>query len=146
MSEENTVFDLTNEQPSVIGKGWSFPPTFERGSNSIKMVTQEQDIQESLTLLLNTSLGERFLQPDYGCNLRDYLFESLTSSMECYIEDLVKRAIIKHEPRIKLLDFTLIANELKGVIELNVSYLIRSTNSRYNFVYPFYLSEGTELK
>ena len=41
------------------------------------MVSGEEDIFQSLQILLATSLDERVMQEDYGCNLRDYLFAEL---------------------------------------------------------------------
>ncbi len=64
-----------------LGTGWSFPPAFDKGSNTAVMVSAEKDIEQSLEILLSTSLGERVMQPDYGCNLKDYQFESVDNAL-----------------------------------------------------------------
>jgi len=131
---------------SFLGTGWSFPPLFNNETNEVEMLSDEEDIESSLNILLSTRLGERTMLPGYGCNLDELVFESLTTTFKSYIKDLVKTAIIRHEPRIKLnsieLDDSL---ELDGVILITVDYMIQSKNTRYNYVYPFYLNEGSDI-
>ncbi len=131
---------------SFLGTGWNFPPYFERGDNSVRMITEEEDIRQSLEILLGTSCGERFLRPDFGCNLRDYLFEPLDTGLKTYIEDLINVAILYYEPRIKFLSIEVTPVLADNLLEINIHYIIKSTNTRSNYVYPFYLNEGTELK
>ncbi|MBC7849563.1 MAG: GPW/gp25 family protein [Chitinophagaceae bacterium] len=111
------------------------------------MVSEEADVQSSLEILLTTRPGERIMRSDYGCNLDELLFEPLTTTFKTFIKDLVTTAILYHEPRIEVnkieLDET---GELDGRVVIAIEYTIRSTNSRYNFVFPFYRSEGTEIK
>lgn len=137
---------MSTTELDFLGKGWAFPPSFVRGSNTVSMVSKEEDIRQSLGILLSTSLGERFLQPTYGCNLHDYLFESLNASMKRYLEDLIETAILFHEPRIKLDKIIMHPKPVEGLILFELHYWIRMTNSRTNYVYPFYLKEGTDLK
>ncbi len=132
-------------ESDFLGTGWAFPPQFVKGSNSVKMVTKEDDIKQSLQILLSTSLGERFLRPDYGCELHDYLFEPLNRSMKSYLEDLIKTAILRHEPRIKFEKLEMTTNDNEGLILFELFYWIRTTNTRGNYVYPFYINEGTDL-
>lgn len=127
-----------------LGTGWSFPPTFVKTNKEITMVSAETDIRQSLEILLGTTQGERIMHPDFGCNLRKYLFTPMTTTMKTIVRDIVETAIIKHEPRIDLLELELNSEqETEGVLLLEISYRIRSTNSRSNYVYPFYLEEGT---
>jgi phage baseplate assembly protein W len=65
------------EEKAFLGKGWSFPPTFDLSSRSLQISVAEKDIQESLHILLTTRIGERIMQPRYGCNLEDYVFENI---------------------------------------------------------------------
>jgi phage baseplate assembly protein W len=134
-----------NASNSFLGTGWGFPPTFIKGKNSLETIANEEDIQSSLAILLSTSKGERILQPTYGCDLKKLLFEPLDMSLKAYMKDMIKTAILYHEPRIKLDDITLADLPGQGRIEITLKYTIRGTNSRYNFVYPFYLNEGTNI-
>lgn len=136
---------MATHETDFLGQGWAFPPSFSRGANATDMVSKQEDIKQSLEILLSTSLGERFLQPTYGCNLHDYLFESLDDSMKSFLEDLIHTAILLHEPRIKLERIEMLVKPTEGLILFEIYYWIRTTNTRTNYVYPFYFNEGTDL-
>ena len=110
------------------------------------MLEEEADIASSLEILLSTTPGERVMQPFYGCNLSELLFETLDTRMKTLMADKVESAILYHEARITLesvnLDDSL---ELEGVVRIEVVYRVKSTNSRFNFVYPYYRLEGTDI-
>ncbi|HEX5172261.1 MAG TPA: GPW/gp25 family protein [Cyclobacteriaceae bacterium] len=132
---------------SFLGTGWGFPPSFSKALKSVDLLKDEEDIQSSLHILLTTRIGERVMQPTYGCNLDELVFESLTSTFKSYIRDLVMTAILFHEPRIKLNNVTLDdSRELEGIILIEIDYTIRSTNTRFNYVFPYYKEEGTDIK
>lgn len=128
-----------------LGRGWGFPPEFNKDTNSVKMIASEEEVRSSLEILLCTSIGERIMQPTYGCDLKKLLFEPLDTALEAYVRDLIKTAILYHEPRIRLDDVSLKSLPNEGRIDIRLDYTIRTTNSRYNFVYPFYRQEGTEI-
>lgn len=132
---------------SFLGTGWSFPPSFDNTTGETKMLSDVEDIESSLHILLTTRLGERVMQPDYGCNLDELVFESLSSTFKSFIKDLIKTAILYYEPRIKLnkieLDDT---RDLEGIILIVIDYTVRTTNTRYNYVFPFYKNEGSNIK
>jgi len=135
-----------DQQNDFLGKGWSFPPTFNRTLRSLEMTEKIEDIEKSLQILLTTAIGERIMQPRYGCNMEDLVFESLDTGTRTIITDKIKTAILFFEPRIKVEKIEL--NDSKGQegeITVHVEYSVPSTNSRYNFVFPFYRNEGTEL-
>ena len=129
-----------------LGRGWSFPPTFSRDLAAVAMLEEEADIASSLEILLSTTPGERVMQPLYGCNLSELLFETLDTRIKTLMADKVESAILYYEPRITLesvnLDDSL---ELGGVVLIEVVYRVKSTNSRFNFVYPYYKLEGTDI-
>jgi len=128
---------------AYLGTGWSFPPTFDKASRSVELVSAEDDIWQSLYILLSTSLGERVMQPTYGCNLTELLFETLSPNVASNIKELIRTAIVYHEPRIRLNQIDLsLSQELEGVVNIAVDYTILSTNSRFSLVYPFYIREG----
>ena len=137
-----------NTNKAYLGKGWSFPPTFDKDLKSVVMVSGEVDIDQSLEILLSTSLGERVMQPDYGCNLKDYQFESVDNALLGFLKDLVERAILFYEPRIKLQKVDITEAEsfelLEGVLRISVDYNIAGSNTRYNYVYDFYLREADQ--
>jgi hypothetical protein len=134
------------ENQSFLGRGWSFPPEFNRESKAVKMLEDEEDIRSSLHILLSTRPGERVMVPGYGCNLDELLFSPLNLTIETYVVDLIRTAILYYEPRIDVnkieIDQT---DEFYGVLLIRIDYTIRVTNSRMNMVYPFYKEEGNEL-
>lgn len=135
---------MANE--SFLGTGWSFPPEFSTDSNTIEMVRAEVDINQSLQILLATSLGERVMQPTYGCNMTDYQFEPINSNLLGFLRNLIERAILFHEPRIILENITITQADsfelIEGRLSINIDYRIIETNSRFNYVYDFYLKEA----
>jgi uncharacterized protein len=132
---------------SFLGTGWSFPPSFEKSTGEVSMLRDEEDIQSSLHILLTTRIGDRVMQPTYGCNLDELVFESLSSTFKSFIRDLVKTAILYHEPRIKLNKVDLDdSRDLEGVSLISIDYTVRTTNTRFNYVFPYYKNEGTDIK
>ena len=111
----------------------------------VKMLEDETDIKSSLEILLSTRLGERIMVPGYGCNLDELMFKPLNLTLKTFVVDLIKTAILYHEPRIdadKIDVFN--SNDTEGLLLINISYIVRATNSRKNMVYPFYKEEGSE--
>ena len=137
---------MMEETKSFLGRGWSFPPEFNRGAKAVKMLEDETDIESSLEILLSTRLGERVMVPKYGCNLDELLFKPLNLTLKTYVVDLIKTAILYYEPRIDVTKIEIDpSDELNGVLLINIEYIIRTTNSRKNMVYPYYKEEGNEL-
>jgi uncharacterized protein len=130
--------------PAFLGTGWGFPPTFPSDGSSVRMVHGEEDIRESLHILLSTVPGERVMVPTYGCDLSRYVFRALTTSLISEIKDVVTTAVVRWEPRIDLLACLVRASpDEPGLLLIELAYRVRATNSRSNMVYPFYLNEAT---
>ncbi len=139
MSDEFTSNDF-------LGIGWSFPPTFSKKNGSVEMTEKEDDIERSLQILLTTTIGERVMQPKYGCNMDTLLFEPLNTTVKTIMIDKIKTAILFFEPRIDAKKVSLnMQNELDGKVLVEIEYVVRATNSRFNFVFPYYVNEGTEI-
>ena len=132
-------------QPSFLGTGWSFPPTFTKGGADLIVVSGPEDIHQSLQILLSTQLGERVMHEDFGCDLNTMLFEEVDQSLVNTITSMVTDAILYHEPRISMdhLDISESQSE-RGLLLISIEYTVRSTNSRFNMVYPFYINEATK--
>lgn len=133
---------------AFLGRGWSFPPTFDRAVGGVRMLAHEADIVSSLQVLLTTAPGERIMVPQYGCNLDEFVFEDLDTRMRTLLADKVESAILYHEPRIHLERVEVTDDpdaRLEGRLLIGVTYRVRSTNSRFNIVFPFYRDEGTDI-
>jgi uncharacterized protein len=129
---------------AFLGRGWSFPPAFSRGGDDVEMVSNAEDIQQSLRILLGTTRGERVMQESFGCDLQALLFEEGDQWLMSRIERTVRDAISVHEPRITLEDVKITGQDVRaGTLSVSIRYMIRGTNSRFNMVFPFYLTEAT---
>lgn len=141
---------------SFLGTGWNFPPTFHKGLFGVEMISDEPDIRSSLDILFSTDPGERVMQPTYGCALQKFVFEPMNVSTKTLMEKTIKDALMFHEPRI-IVDLVQIGLEPnadsrlitetnnEGFLPISIEYRIITTNTRYNYVYPFYYNEGTNL-
>lgn len=129
---------------SFLGRGWAFPPRFGAGGSQVQTVSEREDIEQSLGLVLATRPGERVMQDDFGCELGEFLFEEITDGLIGRLRSVIEDAILHHEPRVHLDEVDVTADDaLAGLLHITVSYTVRATNSRYNMVYPFYLNEAT---
>ncbi|XWN35662.1 MAG: GPW/gp25 family protein [Roseivirga sp.] len=131
-----------DKETTFLGRGWAFPPSFNYHSGTVEMVKDEQDIKESLHILLSTTPGERPMEPKYGCNLSPLAFQRLDLNLETFMVNNIKQSILTHEPRIRV-DAVEIDTEdrLEGMIGIRVAYTIRATNSPQNMVYPYYFEQ-----
>jgi len=86
------------------------------------------------------------MQPLYGCNLSELVFESLDARLKTLMVDKIESAILYYEPRVTLESVALDdRQEVEGVVLIGIVYRVKSTNSRFNFVYPYYVREGTDI-
>ena len=140
---------MVDSNKAFLGIGWSFPPEFHKYADAleVKMVAEEEDIRESLRILLSTRPGERVMQPDYGCGLHTMVFESVEESTVTELKDIIERAVLFYESRITLdgIDVST-EDELEGKLKIQLNYTVRSTNTRSNIVYPFYYLEGNQVR
>lgn len=129
-----------NGELSFLGQGWGFPPQFDKGNRPTRMVNDEEDIRQSLIILLSTRVGERIFRKDYGSGLHPFQFEELNLTQETLLANSLKKAILFFEPRILLnaIRFNR-QQEREGILLIELDYTIRMSNSQANLVYPFYL-------
>ena len=123
-----------------LGSGWAFPVAVD-GQGAVRRSTGgEEAVRHSIWTILSTSRGERVMRPDFGCGIQDHVFGVNDAATANAITREVRNALTVWEPRIELLDVFATpdpADAHRLLIEIN--YRLRSTNSRYNLVYPFYL-------
>lgn len=120
-----------------LGKGLKFP----LGVKKAKMRTSEGEelIKESIMLILGTARGERVMQPEFGCRLNEMVFASNDLNTATLIQTYVEEALLNWEPRIEVESVTTNMSHREPVMEINIDYIIKSSNSKSNLVYPFYL-------
>ncbi len=131
---------------SFLGTGWSFPPTFRREWYGPEMLTEEADVKSSIQIILSTITGERVMLPTFGCNLQPHVFDQMNVPTIAMIEKIVREALVFHEPRIIVESLTTTPFQEEGRLEINIEYSIIKTNTRYNYVFPFYITEATNIE
>ena len=125
-----------------IGRGWAFPLRVD-ATGSIALVGREQEIEESIRLILGTSPGERPMRPEFGCRIHEYLFSSADSETAGAIAREVRSALQRWEPRIDVADVNVTFDAREAtLLYINVGYTIKATNDRRNLVFPFYVIPG----
>lgn len=133
---------MTADQ-SFLGTGWSFPPTFTKGGADVELVSGVEDIHQSLQILLSTHMGERIMQDDFGCDLNNVLFDEMDQGMINTLTSLISDSILYYEPRISLDHLSVSESETQqGLLLISLEYTVRTTNSRFNMVFPFYINES----
>lgn len=131
-----------DKKRSFLGRGWAFPPEFSRGVSPTSMVSEEEDIQQSLHILFSTRMGERLMRPDYGIDLHQLVFHNMDLTARTQLKEAIERAVLYYEPRITLDDVVFdMSEERNGVLRMCLEYTIRLTNTRGNLVYPYYYEE-----
>ncbi|MDO7854086.1 GPW/gp25 family protein [Hymenobacter convexus] len=129
---------------AFLGRGWGFPPRFFASGAEVEMVAGPDDIRESLHVLLHTALGERPMAASYGCDLLQFMFEEVDQHLMTGLREVISQAILLHESRIVLDGVEVQRSRTDaGLLLVDIAYTVRAVNSRFNFVYPFYLNEAT---
>jgi phage baseplate assembly protein W len=127
---------------AFLGTGWKFPIRVAPGGG-LQYSSEEQNVEESMYILLATSPMERQMRPQFGCGLRDLVFEPNHPATRGAVAHHVREALTAYEPRVDVLDVRVDATpEQPNLLLIRVDYRIRSTNSYHNFVYPFFVREG----
>lgn len=138
---------MPDAEKSFLGTGWSFPPAFTKEPAQVQMVSDAKDIEQSIHIILNTTPGERIMQPEFGCDLKRLVFEINDSTLIATFNHIIYHALLNFEPRINNITTEILEREeLNGVLYLQINYQIITTNTRHNIIYPFYLhGEGTNV-
>ncbi|WP_300665663.1 GPW/gp25 family protein [Fluviicola sp.] len=129
---------------TYLGTGWGFPVRFNQ--RGVHLVSDEEDIWESLRILFSTIPGERVFRYNYGCPIDKWVFSKIDLSERTMIIDIIEQAIREGEPRI-ITDAVEVEvrDAMEGILWIKIDFTIRQTNSRSSMVYPFYFLEGTQL-
>jgi phage baseplate assembly protein W len=128
---------------AFLGKGWAFPVQIDAVSGDIAMTAYQEDIRQAIYLILRTALGERVMRPDFGAGLETLVFEPVNTTTIALVQYRVQQALITWEPRINVNDVEVTTDALlHDTLKIKIGYTVRTTNTFYNLVYPFYLQEG----
>jgi hypothetical protein len=127
---------------AFLGTGWKFPLQVSP-TGGIATASEEQRVEESILLILDTAPGERLMLPEFGCGIHELVFAPDDSTTVAALVDRARRALVRWEPRIDVLDVTATSQqEQPNLLLIRVDYRVRDTNSIGNLVYPFFITEG----
>jgi phage baseplate assembly protein W len=124
----------------ILGRGVAFPLRLSGGT--IAMNAAEGQIDQSIRLILRTSLGERVMRPEFGGGLDTLAFEPMTAVATSLLRQRVQEALARFEPRIELLGVAVEALHARGELHAIIEYRVRRTGAVGNLVYPFYIERG----
>lgn len=125
-----------------LGVGWKYPVKVDM-NGKIAMSQYEEDIKEAIWIILGTAKGERVMRPDFGCGIHDLVFAPINTTTVTLVENSVRESLTMWEPRIELTKVEASAEHVNdGKLIVSIDYRVRTTNNRFNLVYPFYLKEG----
>lgn len=128
-------------QRDFLGRGWTFPVLPAGGR--LGWQGGEDKVRQSIWILLSTSPGERVMRPDFGCGIHDLVFEANTAALRGRVEQRVREALLRFEPRIDVVDVRVeTPPEARNHLLISVDYRVRANNAFHNLVYPFFLNEG----
>ncbi len=131
------------ENKRFMGRGFQFPFGVDPATSRIAMSGAEDNIRESIRLILRTNIGERVMLPEFGTSAGDFLFSDSSVERISSLESSVHEALEQWEPRISDVEVSAVDNGgSRNMVELNIRYTVRMTNNRFNMVYPFYMMEG----
>lgn len=132
-----------NQGKDFLGRGWAAPVALDPRTGLVASVAYEDDIRQSILIILETAKGERCMRPDFGCGIHDLVFTSLDSTSLQRIRSEVTDALTRFEARIDLLNVNVDSQAtLQGELLVEVEYRVRATNQLGNLVFPFYFQEG----
>lgn len=127
---------------SFLGVGWKFPVELDR-RKGLAMTAHEENIEESILIILGTALGERVMRPDFGCAAHDLVFAPNNANTHGLMVYYVKEALTRWEPRIQGLKVTAKADpDEMNRLDVSIEYQVIATNNIFNLVYPFYLQKS----
>ena len=133
---------MVDDARRFLGEGWAFPVAVD-SAGEIAMAVYDEDIRQAVWVIVETDYDERVMRPDFGANLSATVFDPITSTTAALLGHRVDQPLVEWEPRIDTIDVVVTTDPPQGRVDITVTYRVRATNTFYNLVYPFYVSEAT---
>lgn len=132
-----------SDSRSFLGRGFKFPVQVDPLTGRVRTSTDEEDIRESIRIILGTQPGERPMLPKFGCNIHNFVFGTADYTSLMLLKREVETSLVIWEPRIKDIKADIVRSpDEDGKLLIEINYVVRSTNNPFNLVYPFYITEG----
>ncbi len=126
----------------LIGRGWTFPVKTD-SNGRMRFLGGVEKINQSIWLILSTAVGEREMLPEFGCGIHDLVFEANSAGLRFSIQEKVKEALARWEPRIENVEVRVeTPPDEPSHLMIEIEYKLENNNAVYNLVYPFFIDEG----
>lgn len=133
----------SDDRKAFLGRGWAMPVALDPRTGLVASVAYEQDIRESILIILETAPGERVMRPNFGCGIHELVFAVVDSKLLQQVRSTVEEALRRCEARIDVLAVNVDeAATIEGKLLVEIEYRVRKTNQLDNLVFPFYFREG----
>lgn len=133
---------MANPTPSFLGRGWRFPVK-PNANGRLSYVSDDEEIRQSVWLIVTTAQRERVMREEFGCGLYDLVFDANTAALHGLVQENIRAALTRWEPRIDVLGVRAEAPPAqRNLLLIHVDYRVRANNTIFNLVYPYYLLEG----
>lgn len=135
---------MDDERKDFLGRGWAMPVALDARTGHVAETQYEDDIRQSIRIIIETAPGERVMRPDFGCGIHELVFAPMDSQTLQRVRSVVEDALRRYEARIEVIDVNVEESpELTdGRLRIELDYRIRKTNQVGNLVFPFYFREG----
>ena len=117
---------LTRNSTSITDLNLSFEINSNTGD--FNKLSTEAIIRRSLDTILTTGMMEKPFREDFGSDVAIRLFEVASSRDIPAIESQIRNAIERNEPRITLIDLSVLGDFSNNRLELTISYMIKKTS------------------
>src|SRR4051812_29889274 len=111
----------------ILGTGLAFPLGVDR-RGGLALARGGSDVEQAISIILSTPLGERPMRPEFGCAVHDHVFDVVDAGTVGQMEEDIRRALRRWEPRIDVLgvqfDLRRIAD---GALPITIEYRLRAT-------------------
>jgi phage baseplate assembly protein W len=123
-----------------LGRGWRFPIVPDE-TGSLGFTGGDENVEQSLRILLQTRVGERVMRGGFGTRIPELLFQPGSVQNLRALEREVENAVVRLEPRVELLDVTAEADPAdESHVTVSIAYRVLRSNTRDSLVFPFYLA------
>ena len=134
------------DEQSFLGKGWAFPPAFNKELGTVQMVSELEDIRQSLQIYLSTRRGERLMRLEYGSFIQEHVHDAARPANLQFLAEQLRIDIRRFEPRIIVHEVNVDDSAVQeGIVHFSISYEVQANNVRDNIVFPYYILEGTHI-
>lgn len=129
-----------------LGIGWQYPFDVgkkDEGHYRLAKAAYEESVSQAIKIILGTAKGERVMRRDFGCDIHELIFAPNDAATRGLAASYVHEALLRWEPRIELIQVQVEASgEYQEALYITIEYSVRTTDNRFNIVYPFYLNRS----